>query len=65
MNWREHSWEFVVGAISWIVALVALACLGVFVAVDAAQRHWTQRRAQKISRPSPAVPRIEDLELVS
>lgn len=50
MNWREHSWELVVSALSWIVAIVALCCIGAFVALDAGKRRWAQRRAQMADR---------------
>lgn len=48
MNWREHTWELVVSALSWIVALAVLAVLAIFVAVDASKRYWARRRARKL-----------------
>lgn len=27
MTWRDHTWEFVIGALSWLVAIIALAGL--------------------------------------
>jgi hypothetical protein len=66
MNWREHSWEFVVGTLSWIVALVALAGIAIFVVVDTGKRRWAQRFARKISRPSVAdLVGAEEMELAS
>jgi len=46
MNWREHSWELVVSALSWIVAIVVLVCLGAFAMADAARRRWAASSAR-------------------
>jgi len=42
MTWRDHTWEFTVGAVSWIVAIGALVFVIAFLAYDALK---TRRRA--------------------
>ena len=41
MTWRDHTWEFVISAFSWIVAIGALVFVVAFVVYDA---HKTRRR---------------------
>jgi len=41
MTWRGHTWEFVVSAISWIMAIGALGFVVVYVWFDAIR---TRRR---------------------
>ena len=41
MTWRDHTWEFVIGAFSWIVAIGALVFVAVYVAHDT---YKTRRR---------------------
>ena len=43
MTWRGHTWEVLVGAIFWIVAIVALSFVVAYVAYDA---YKTRRRRQ-------------------
>jgi len=35
MTWHDHTWEFVITAFSWLVAIMALGAIIVFVAYDA------------------------------
>ena len=35
VSWRDHVWEFTVGAISWLIAIGALAFVVAFIAYDA------------------------------
>lgn len=41
MTWRDHTWEFVLGALSWLVAIMALVGVVAFVIYHA---HKTRRR---------------------
>ena len=64
MSPREHVWEAVVAVLSWVVALVALACVGIYVAVDAAKRSRARRTAARVTaRETPAA--SLQMELVS
>jgi hypothetical protein len=56
MSLRERAWEVLVAVLSWIVALVALACVAIYVAVDAVKRHRAARseRNAGISSPLPS-----------
>ena len=47
MSLREHAWKGLVAALSWIVALVVLACVAIYVVADAGQRHSARRAALK------------------
>jgi uncharacterized membrane protein YGL010W len=45
MTWRDHTWEFTVSALSWIVALGAIVFVLAFIAHDAYKtRRGTARR---------------------
>lgn len=44
MSWRGHAWEFAVTALSWIVAIGAIAFVAAFVACDALRRRRCARR---------------------
>ena len=46
MTRRDHSWEFVISAFSWIVAISALVFVAVYVAFDA----YKSRRRGKVRR---------------
>ena len=46
MTWREYTWEFVIGAVSWIVAIGALVFVVAYVAHDA----FKARRQKKARR---------------
>ncbi len=46
MTWRDHTWEFVICAFSWIVAIGALLFVVAFVAHDA----YKTRRQKKARR---------------
>ena len=35
MTWRDHTWEFTVSALSWLVAIGALVFVASFVAFEA------------------------------
>lgn|SRR5574342_84101 len=54
MSLRERAWEVLVAVLSWIVALVALACVAIYVAVDAVKRHRAARSERNISSPLPS-----------
>ena len=41
MSWREHAWEALVGALSWLVAVGFLAAVGALLAFEA---HRARRR---------------------
>jgi hypothetical protein len=41
MSWRDHTWEFVLTAFSWIAALGALVFVAAYVAYEA---YKTRRR---------------------
>ena len=45
MSPREHAWEALVAVLSWIVAFAALACVGIYVAVEAVKRSRARRSA--------------------
>ena len=34
MTWRDHTWEFTVSALSWLVAIGALGCLVMFLVFE-------------------------------
>ena len=63
MNWREHSWELVVSALSWVVAIVAIVCIGVFVALDAGKRRWALRRALTTNRAHTSSALLGEMEM--
>lgn len=45
MTWRGHTWEFVLSALSWFLAIGALAFVVAFVAYDAHKsRHRRKQR---------------------
>jgi hypothetical protein len=44
MTWRDHTWEFVISAFSWIVAIGALVFVVAYVAHDTFK---TRRRTRK------------------
>ncbi|HSX23048.1 MAG TPA: hypothetical protein VLE97_09765 [Gaiellaceae bacterium] len=55
MSPREHAWEALVVVLSWVVALVALACVGIYVAVEAIKRGRARRSvAVAGTRENPA-----------
>ena len=35
MTWHDHAWEFTVSALSWLIAIGALAVIAALVAYDA------------------------------
>ena len=41
MTWRDHTWELVISACSWLVAIGALVFVAAYVAYDA---YKTRRR---------------------
>ena len=41
MTWRDHTWEFTVSTLSWIIALGAIVFVAAYVAHDA---YKTRRR---------------------
>lgn len=43
MTWRDHTWEFAVTALSWLVALGAVVFVIVFVLYDAAKTRKSRR----------------------
>lgn len=47
MTWRDYTWEFTVAALSWVVALGALALIAAYVAYEALQRRRAARQAAK------------------
>ena len=44
MSWRGYTWEFLITAISWILAIGALAFVAAYVAFDAIKSHRKERR---------------------
>jgi len=44
MTWRDHTWEFVISVLSWLVAIGALAFVAAFFAFDAVR---TRRRGRR------------------
>jgi len=34
MTWRDHTWEFTVSALSWLIAIGALGCLAMFLVFE-------------------------------
>jgi hypothetical protein len=44
MTWRDHTWEFMISAFSWLVAIMALAGVVAFVIYDA---YKTRRRRKQ------------------
>ena len=34
MTWRDHAWEFVINAVSWLVAILALAAVVAWFTLD-------------------------------
>jgi hypothetical protein len=44
MTWREHTWEFLLSAFSWIVAIGALAFVALFLACEAVKNRRKSRR---------------------
>jgi hypothetical protein len=44
MTWREHTWEFVISAFSWIVAFGALAFVVAYFAFEAVKSRRKSRR---------------------
>ena len=44
MTWRGHTWEFVISAFSWIVALGTLVFVAAYVAYDAYKTRSRRRR---------------------
>lgn len=48
MDWRERSWELVVFTVSWVIAIGALICLGV----------WLWWELRKISRHATPVKQV-------
>jgi len=44
MTWRDHTWEFTVSTLSWVIAIGALVFVVAFVAYDAIKRRWKARR---------------------
>ena len=44
MTWRDHTWEFTVSALSWIVAIVALVFVVAFLAVEVFKTRRKMRR---------------------
>lgn len=46
MTWRDHTWEFAVSALSWLVAIGAIVFVATFVAYDA----YKTRRQKQVRR---------------
>lgn len=44
MTLRDHTWEFVISAVSWIVAIGALVFVAAYLAHDAIKRRRKVRR---------------------
>lgn len=44
MTWRDHTWEFTVGALSWIVAIGAIVFVVGYVAFEAIRSRRSARR---------------------
>jgi hypothetical protein len=44
MTWRDHTWEFVITAFSWLVAFMALGAVIGFVIFDAYKNRRGRRR---------------------
>lgn len=44
MTLRDHTWEFVISAFSWLVAIGALVFVVAFVAFDAVKTRRKERR---------------------
>jgi len=47
MTWRDHTWEFVIIAFSWIVALGALVFVVAYVAFDAFKTRRGKAKARR------------------
>ena len=47
MTWRDHTWEFTVIAMSWLVVLGALVVIATYVAYDA---HKTRQAGRPKAR---------------
>lgn len=50
LTWRDHTWEFAVTAVSWIVAIGALGFVVVYVAFDAVKTAKTDKARRKARR---------------
>ena len=44
MTWRDYTWEFVISAFSWIVAIGAFVFVAAYVAHDAYKTRMRRRR---------------------
>jgi len=44
MTWRDHTWEFAISALSWLIAIGALVFVASFVAFEAFKNRRRSRR---------------------
>ncbi len=51
MTWRDHTWEFVISAFSWFVALAALVFVVIFFACETLKTRRVRRRSSRRARP--------------
>ena len=45
MSWRDHSWEFFVVALSWLVAIGALGFIALYLAGEALRERRKRKRS--------------------
>jgi hypothetical protein len=45
MTWRDHSWEFFVVGLSWLVAIGALGFIALFLVAEALRERRQRKRS--------------------